>query len=96
MIVSSGNVGAGLQTCQGRGWTIGAMKNPIKLVIDERPAGSFLWTLLECDADGAAHKVLRAAEYASDSYEAALAAGTRIMDGEIRRNAARGRAATVG
>jgi hypothetical protein len=73
-----------------------AMKNPIKLVIDERPAGSFLWTLLECDADGAPHKVVRAAETGYDSYEAALAAGTRILEGEIRRNAERRPAATVG
>jgi len=62
------------------------MKNPIKLVIDERAPGAFIWTLLECDAGGAPNKVLRAAEYGSDTYEAALAAGTRMMDAEIRKN----------
>ncbi len=64
------------------------MKNPIKLVIDERAPGAFIWTLLECDAAGAPHKVLRAAEYGSDTYEAALAAGNRMMDAEIRRQIA--------
>jgi hypothetical protein len=64
------------------------MKNPIKLVIDEPAPGSFLWTLLECDAGGVPHKVVRAAEYGADTYEAALAAGTRMMDAEIRKNLA--------
>ena len=64
------------------------MKNPIKLVIDEPAPGSYIWTLLETDATGAPHKVLRAAEYGADTYEAALAAGTRIMDAEIRKNVA--------
>ena len=72
------------------------MKNPIKLVVDERAPGSFIWTLLECDASGAPHKVVRAAEYGADTYEAALAAGTRIMDGEIRKNLAPQQATTHG
>jgi hypothetical protein len=71
------------------------MKNPIKLVVDERAPGSFIWTLLECDAGGAPHKVLRAAEYGADTYEGALAAGTRMMDAEIRKNAALPRQATA-
>jgi hypothetical protein len=62
------------------------MKNPIKLVIDEPAPGSFLWTLLETDACGVPRKVVRAAEYGADTYEAALAAGTRMMDAEIRKN----------
>ncbi|SCK47087.1 hypothetical protein VAR608DRAFT_4639 [Variovorax sp. HW608] len=64
------------------------MKNPIKLVIDEPAPGSFIWTLLETDAGGAPRKVLRAAEFGADTYEAALAAGTRMMDAEIRKNVA--------
>lgn len=60
------------------------MKNPIKLVIDEQAPGSFVWTLLETDTSGDPRKVLKAAEYGADSYEAALAAGTRVMDAEIR------------
>ena len=62
------------------------MKNPIKLVIDEPAPGSFLWTLLETDACGVPRKVVRAAEYGADTYEAALAGGTRMMDAEIRKN----------
>jgi hypothetical protein len=62
------------------------MTNPIKLVIDEPVPGSFIWTLLETDAGGVPRKVVRAAEYGSDTYEAALAAGTRMMDAEIRKN----------
>jgi hypothetical protein len=64
------------------------MKNPIKLTIDEPAPGSFVWTLLETDPDGAPRKVLKAAEYGADTYEAALAAGTRVMDAELRRGAA--------
>lgn len=62
------------------------MTNPIKLVIDEPVPGSFIWTLLECDAGGVPRKVMRAAEYGADTYEAALATGTRMMDAEIRKN----------
>ncbi|WP_431275652.1 hypothetical protein ACQ858_04780 [Variovorax ureilyticus] len=62
------------------------MNNPIKLVVDEPAPGSFIWTLLETDAGGAPRKVLRAAEFGADTYEAALAAGTRMMDAEIRKN----------
>ncbi|VWX55676.1 conserved hypothetical protein [Burkholderiales bacterium 8X] len=61
------------------------MKNPIKLTIDEPVPGSFIWTLLETDPDGAPRKVLRSAEDGYESYEAALASGTRMMDAELRR-----------
>ena len=61
---------------------------PIKLTIDEVAPGSFVWTLLQTDNGGAPQKVLKAAESGYDSYEAALAAGTRAMDTELRRNAA--------
>ncbi|VTU15537.1 MULTISPECIES: hypothetical protein [unclassified Variovorax] len=64
------------------------MKNPIKLTIDEQVPGSFVWTLLETDTSGTPRKVLKTAEYGSDTYEAALAAGTRVMDAEIRRSLA--------
>jgi hypothetical protein len=64
------------------------MKNPIKLVIDEPTPGSFLWTLLETDTSGAPRKVLKSAEYGAETYEAALAAGTRVMDAEIRQSLA--------
>lgn len=64
------------------------MKNPIKLVIDEPAPGSYLWTLLETNANGAPRKVIRSAESGADTYEAALAAGTHAMDAEIRKNLA--------
>ena len=64
------------------------MKNPIKLTIDEPAPGSFVWTLLETDTEGAPRKVLKSAEYGADTYEAALAAGTRVMDAELRRSTA--------
>jgi hypothetical protein len=64
------------------------MKNPIKLTIDEPAPGSFVWTLLETDTEGAPQKVLKSAEYGADTYEAALAAGTRVMDAELRRSTA--------
>jgi len=60
---------------------------PLKLTIDEAAPGSFLWTLLQTDNSGAPQKVLKAAEYGSDTYEAALAAGTRAMDAELRKGA---------
>ena len=61
---------------------------PIKLTIDEAAPGSFVWTLLQTDDAGAPKKVLKAAEDGYDTYEAALAAGTRAMDAELRRKAA--------
>ena len=61
---------------------------PIKLTIDEAAPGSFVWTLLQTDDSGAPQKVLKAAEYEADTYEAALAAGTRAMDAELRKSAA--------
>lgn len=61
---------------------------PIKLTIDEAAPGFFIWTLLQTDDNGAPQKVLKAAEYEADTYEAALAAGTRAMDAELRKSAA--------
>ena len=61
---------------------------PIKLTIDEPAPGAFVWTLLQTDDSGSPQKVMKAAEDGYDSYEAALAAGTRAMDAELRRGAA--------
>ncbi|MBU2287604.1 MAG: hypothetical protein KKC85_14375, partial [Gammaproteobacteria bacterium] len=58
---------------------------PIKLVIDEPSPGSFVWTLLETDASGAPHKVVKAAEYGADTYEGALASGTRALDAALHK-----------
>jgi hypothetical protein len=61
---------------------------PIKLTIDEPAPGAFTWTLLQTDESGSPQKVMKAAEDGYDTYEAALAAGTRAMDAELRRSAA--------
>ena len=61
------------------------MTHPIELIIEEPALGSYVWRLLETDAEGANPKVLRDAFDSADSYEAALAAGQRALQTEIRR-----------
>ena len=61
------------------------MTHPIELIIEEPALGSYVWRLLETDTEGAHPKVLRADFDAADSYEAALAAGQRALQTEIRR-----------
>ncbi|WP_431125152.1 hypothetical protein [Variovorax paradoxus] len=64
------------------------MTQPIELIIEEPALGSYVWRLLETDTEGANPKVLRDAFDAADTYEAALAAGQRALQTEIRRRAA--------
>lgn len=64
------------------------MTHPIELIIEEPVPGSFVWRLLETDANGAHPTVLRSAFDAADSYEAALASGQRALHSEIRNIAA--------
>ncbi|BEP63671.1 hypothetical protein GmRootV213_42250 [Variovorax sp. V213] len=64
------------------------MTHPIELIIEEPALGSYVWRLLETDAEGANPKVLHGAFDAADTYEAALAAGQRALQTEIRRRAA--------
>ena len=66
---------------------VGRMTQPIELIIEEPALGSFVWRLLETDANGANPKVLRDAFDPADTYEAALAAGQRALQSEIRRRA---------
>ena len=66
---------------------VGRMTQPIELIIEEPALGSFVWRLLETDANGANPKVLRDAFDPADTYEAALAAGQRALHSEIRRRA---------
>jgi len=66
---------------------VGRMTQPIELIIEEPALGSFVWRLLETDAEGANPKVLRDAFDPADTYEAALAAGQRALYSEIRRRA---------
>lgn len=64
------------------------MTHPIELTVTESALGSFVWRLLETDANGGHPTVLRTAYDAFDSYELALAAGQRALHSEIRNIAA--------
>ncbi|MDB5827293.1 MAG: hypothetical protein JWQ73_1513 [Variovorax sp.] len=66
------------------------MKQPIKLTVSEPTPGSYVWTLLETDADGASPLVLRKAEDAAESYEVALASGQRALASALRVRTASG------
>lgn len=63
------------------------MTHPIELIVVEPAPGSFVWKLLETDANGANPTVLRSAFDPADSYEAALASGQRALHSEIRTSA---------
>ena len=45
--------------------------------------GSFVWSVVQTDEHGRRVKLLRRAEDAVDSYEAALAAGTRTLNAQL-------------
>ncbi|KQP14226.1 hypothetical protein [Pseudorhodoferax sp. Leaf267] len=51
----------------------------MKLVIEEPHPGAYVWALMETDDRGKTVRVAQRAEEASDSYEAALATGTRRL-----------------
>jgi hypothetical protein len=51
----------------------------LKLMIAEPVPGTYIWSLVETDARGDTVRVVRRADDASDSYEAALAIGTRRL-----------------
>ncbi|MDA7416979.1 hypothetical protein PGB34_11435 [Xenophilus arseniciresistens] len=55
--------------------------------MEEPQPGVFLWVLMQTDARGAPVRVARRAEEGCDSYEAALAAGTRALDAQLHRPA---------
>lgn len=63
------------------------MTHPIELIVEERALGAYVWRLLETDANGGHPTVLRDAFDPADTYEAALAAGQRALQSEIRRRA---------
>ncbi|MDH6592629.1 hypothetical protein M2165_002518 [Variovorax sp. TBS-050B] len=69
------------------------MTQPIELIVEEPAVGSYVWRLLETDANGTHPKVLRDAFDPADTYEAALAAGQRALQSEIRRRTAPAQAA---
>ncbi|MDI3384200.1 hypothetical protein ACFPPF_00560 [Xenophilus aerolatus] len=55
----------------------------VRLQVQEASPGAFLWTLMETDADGTPTQVARRSEDAFESYEAALAAGTRALNAQL-------------
>jgi len=56
-----------------------------KLIVREPEPGSFFWALMESDDHGVPKRELKSAEAESDSYEAALAAGTRALRRLVER-----------
>jgi hypothetical protein len=56
----------------------------MQLLVEEPMPGAFVWTLAETDARGRPTKVARRATEPSDSYEAALAAGTHALHRQMR------------
>lgn len=63
------------------------MTTPIKLTVDERLPGQFVWTLLETQADGSRPLICKQSEEPADSYELALASGQRALGSAIRQRA---------
>ena len=59
----------------------------LKLVIDEPHPGTYVWSLMETDDRGKTVKVARRADDACDSYEAALAVGTRRLHAALQAQA---------
>ncbi|KQP02921.1 MAG: hypothetical protein DI587_16545 [Variovorax paradoxus] len=56
----------------------------MQLLVEEPMPGAFVWTLAETDARGRPTRVARRALEPSDSYEAALAAGTHALNVQMR------------
>ena len=52
---------------------------------EEPLPGSFVWRLLETDAQGKTPKIFRSAFDAADDYELALSTGQSALKSEIRR-----------
>ncbi len=59
----------------------------LKLVIEEPVPGAYVWALMETDAHGKTVKVVRRADDACDSYETALAVGTRRLNAQLQAQA---------
>jgi len=64
-----------------------SMTTPIKLTVDERLPGQFVWTLFQTQADGSHPLVVRQSDGPVDSYELALASGQRALGSAIRERA---------
>lgn len=59
----------------------------LQLQVQEPVPGSFVWALMETDAHGKAVKTARRSEDSFDSYEAALAVGTRALQAQLQAQA---------
>ncbi len=57
---------------------------PVKLIIDEPAPGSFYWVLVQTGSDGTGGAELKSSEASAESYEAALASGTRALEAVLR------------
>ena len=55
----------------------------LQLLVKELVPGSFVWTLMETDAHGKALKTARRSDDTFESYEAALAVGTRALHAQL-------------
>lgn len=55
----------------------------LQLLVKEPVPGSFVWALMEIDGHGKAVKTARRSDDRFDSYEAALAVGTRALNAQL-------------
>jgi len=60
---------------------------PLQLQVEEPVPGSFVWKLVQTDGSGAPIKVVRQSEDGADTYEAALASGTRALNAQLHSGA---------
>lgn len=57
---------------------------PLQLIVEEPQPGAFVWKLQQTDAQGQPRRTVRECESPADSYEAALASGTRALETALR------------
>jgi len=60
---------------------------PVQLMVEEAVPGAYTWTLRETDDQGKAQRVLRRSEDSFDSYELALASGSRALTVQMHQAA---------
>ncbi len=59
----------------------------LQLLIQEPVPGAFVWTLMETDGHGKTVKTARRSDDTFESYEAALAVGTRALHAQLHAQA---------
>lgn len=60
----------------------------LKLIVEELQPGAFVWKLQQTDGNGQPTRTVREGESPADSYEAALASGTRALQAALREGEA--------